>query len=82
MIIVWYTIVEIIDRFFAGNNLYYNELWIQGRTLILQAGMNSELLTLVSSYNIMKGNADMRVGMGYDVHKLVEGRRLILGGVC
>ena len=29
----------------------------------------------------MKGCADMRVGMGYDVHKLVEGRRLILGGV-
>ena len=24
---------------------------------------------------------DMRVGMGYDVHKLVEGRPLILGGV-
>lgn len=23
----------------------------------------------------------MRVGMGYDVHKLVEGRPLILGGV-
>ena len=23
----------------------------------------------------------MRVGTGYDVHKLVEGRRLILGGV-
>ena len=23
----------------------------------------------------------MRVGMGYDVHKLVEGRALILGGV-
>ena len=23
----------------------------------------------------------MRVGMGYDVHKLVEGRHLILGGV-
>ncbi|MCK4648948.1 2-C-methyl-D-erythritol 2,4-cyclodiphosphate synthase [bacterium] len=23
----------------------------------------------------------MRVGMGYDVHKLVEGRRLILGGM-
>lgn len=29
----------------------------------------------------MKGCADMRVGMGYDVHKLVEGRKLILGGV-
>lgn len=24
---------------------------------------------------------DMRVGMGYDVHRLVEGRKLILGGV-
>jgi len=24
----------------------------------------------------------MRVGIGYDVHRLVEGRRLILGGVA
>lgn len=24
----------------------------------------------------------MRIGHGYDVHRLVEGRRLILGGVC
>lgn len=24
----------------------------------------------------------MRIGMGYDVHKLVEGRKLILGGVA
>ena len=23
----------------------------------------------------------MRVGMGYDVHRLVEGRKLIIGGV-
>ena len=28
-----------------------------------------------------KGAFLMRVGMGYDVHKLVEGRKLILGGV-
>lgn len=27
------------------------------------------------------GNRRMRVGYGYDVHRLVEGRRLILGGV-
>ena len=26
-------------------------------------------------------NGLMRVGMGYDVHKLTEGRKLILGGV-
>ncbi|OQB14563.1 MAG: 2-C-methyl-D-erythritol 2,4-cyclodiphosphate synthase [Firmicutes bacterium ADurb.Bin193] len=24
----------------------------------------------------------MRVGIGYDVHRLVEGRKLVLGGVC
>jgi 2-C-methyl-D-erythritol 4-phosphate cytidylyltransferase/2-C-methyl-D-erythritol 4-phosphate cytidylyltransferase/2-C-methyl-D-erythritol 2,4-cyclodiphosphate synthase len=29
----------------------------------------------------MQGGFTMRVGMGYDVHKLVEGRGLILGGV-
>jgi len=31
----------------------------------------------------MKGNevTDMRIGMGYDVHKLVEGRDMIIGGV-
>ena len=23
----------------------------------------------------------MRVGLGYDVHKLVEGRKLVIGGV-
>lgn len=28
-----------------------------------------------------KGNKNMRIGMGYDVHRLVEGRKLILGGV-
>ena len=28
-----------------------------------------------------KGRGAMRIGHGYDVHKLVEGRRLILGGV-
>ena len=28
-----------------------------------------------------KKEESMRVGMGYDVHKLVEGRKLVLGGV-
>ena len=30
---------------------------------------------------IEKEQINMRIGMGYDVHKLVEGRKLILGGV-
>ncbi len=29
----------------------------------------------------MGGRYSMRIGTGYDVHKLVEGRKLILGGV-
>ncbi len=29
----------------------------------------------------MKGELKMRIGIGYDVHRLVEGRKLILGGV-
>lgn len=33
------------------------------------------------SRNRMSKEESMRVGMGYDVHKLVEGRDLILGGV-
>jgi 2-C-methyl-D-erythritol 2,4-cyclodiphosphate synthase len=30
---------------------------------------------------LKKGYKNMRIGMGYDVHKLVEGRQLIMGGV-
>ncbi len=30
---------------------------------------------------VHKGETQMRIGHGYDVHRLVEGRRLILGGV-
>ena len=29
----------------------------------------------------LKGESEMRIGHGYDVHRLVEGRKLILGGV-
>ena len=29
----------------------------------------------------LKGESSMRIGHGYDVHRLVEGRKLILGGV-
>lgn len=29
----------------------------------------------------MKGQANMRIGFGYDSHRLVEGRKLVLGGM-
>lgn len=31
--------------------------------------------------HLRKGDGIMRIGMGYDVHRLVEGRKMILGGV-
>ena len=34
-----------------------------------------------TTVQMLSGRNNMRVGMGYDVHKLVEGRPLILGGV-
>lgn len=36
---------------------------------------------ILNSRDNKKGDAAMRIGHGYDVHKLTEGRKLILGGV-
>lgn len=36
---------------------------------------------IIRSRNNTNGEENMRIGHGYDVHKLVEGRKLILGGV-
>lgn len=36
---------------------------------------------LIARALLGEGSCNMRVGYGYDVHRLVEGRRLILGGV-
>lgn len=36
---------------------------------------------LIIANSLVKGESKMRIGSGYDVHKLVEGRELILGGV-
>lgn len=38
---------------------------------------NSKITTIED----LKGESRMRIGHGYDVHRLVEGRKLILGGV-
>lgn len=35
----------------------------------------------ITTIDDLKGESRMRIGHGYDVHRLVEGRRLILGGV-
>lgn len=35
----------------------------------------------ITTIEDLKGESSMRIGHGYDVHQLVEGRKLILGGV-
>ena len=35
----------------------------------------------ITTIEDLKGEGKMRIGHGYDVHRLVEGRKLILGGV-
>ena len=41
----------------------------------------NEKLTYPEDFDVLKSVGDARVGTGFDCHKLVEGRRLILGGV-
>ena len=41
----------------------------------------SDLFTAEQIMGIEKGAAMQRIGQGYDVHRLVKGRKLILGGV-
>ena len=50
-----------------------------GRTVVLTAGDYANYK--ITTPEDLKGETSMRIGHGYDVHKLVEGRRLILGGV-
>lgn len=39
-------------------------------------------LSVVGAVKIGYSTAMIRTGIGYDSHRLVEGRRLVLGGVC
>ena len=57
-----------------------------GHAVKLVAGLDTNLkLTtpedILLAKALMKERSDMRIGHGYDVHRLVEGRDLILGGV-
>ena len=52
---------------------------LAGLPVVLTAGDYANLK--ITTKEDMKGENTMRIGHGYDVHRLVEGRRLILGGV-
>lgn len=52
---------------------------LAGLPVILTPGDYANLK--ITTKEDLKGETAMRIGHGYDVHRLVEGRRLILGGV-
>ncbi len=52
---------------------------IEGSPLNIKITTPDDLILAEGILN--RGRKDMRVGMGYDVHKLVENRKLILGGI-
>lgn len=52
---------------------------LAGMPVVLTPGDYANLK--ITTKEDLKGENTMRIGHGYDVHRLVEGRRLILGGV-
>lgn len=44
--------------------------------------VNPQILLILSKKTLKAGAFMLRVGFGYDVHRLVEGRPLVLGGVA
>lgn len=55
---------------------------LKGENFCFKAGKNLKIYTInnIEVKKIYVGE-DMRIGFGYDVHELVAGRKLILGGV-
>lgn len=51
-----------------------------GRCKVVECQENNLKLTYPEDFNQVV-NTDIRVGTGFDLHKLVEGRKLILGGI-
>ena len=52
---------------------------LAGLPVVLTPGEYANLK--ITTKEDLKGEGTMRIGHGYDVHRLVEGRKLILGGV-
>ena len=59
------------------------EIWgtYVGSVKVVKGDEKNKKITFSSDYDSNKGNAMIRVGLGYDIHQLVEGRKLILGGI-
>lgn len=52
-----------------------------GRVKVVQGNENNKKITYLKDYEQMCRQAEFRTGFGYDIHRLTEGRKLVLGGV-
>lgn len=73
------------DNFSGTDDASLMEYYGHPVRIVPGSGNNLKLTTqddLITASMILKGDCkSMRIGMGYDVHRLVEGRKLILCGV-
>jgi 2-C-methyl-D-erythritol 2,4-cyclodiphosphate synthase/2-C-methyl-D-erythritol 4-phosphate cytidylyltransferase len=70
--------IEVTDEASAIESLGLNPLLIQGSMENFKITYQHDLLSMEK---LMKHESSLRVGQGYDVHRLVEGRKLLLGGI-
>lgn len=55
-------------------------LWVREYPIItVEGSLKNKKITYMGD---IEDHSNLKIGNGYDMHRLVEGRRLILGGVC
>ncbi len=67
------------DNSFPDDGAVYKQAF--GSPYVCAGDINNIKLTFKEDFEILKNEFGCRVGMGFDCHKLVENRALILGGI-
>lgn len=59
------------------------EIWGKycGDVKVVQGDSCNKKITYTGDYTFGKQNMNIKIGLGYDLHRLVEGRKLIIGGI-
>jgi 2-C-methyl-D-erythritol 4-phosphate cytidylyltransferase/2-C-methyl-D-erythritol 2,4-cyclodiphosphate synthase len=70
--------LEITDEASAMEAMGFSPLLVKGSLENFKITYQEDLSTMEQLY---RKDSSMRIGQGYDVHRLVEGRTLILGGI-
>ncbi len=70
--------IEVTDEASAMEGLGLKPLLVMGSMENFKITYQNDLLSMEK---LMKHDSSLRIGQGYDVHRLVEGRNLILGGI-